>query len=437
MSTAQEELRGILSELVGGEITKVAAAIQALSATTGESQAKILSNMEKYESRLGEIEGMVREKRGFFPLGNTAGAGDGGLYYGYDLRKQGVDNIDRLSHLKAMNALPAHVIIPDDAARERTAKWCVDLIRATVLGDVEGMIAMQEWKRKAALVEGTAANGGYLVPDEFESQILAFSRLQSVALPRVRMWDMGTDVKRIPAENAAPSVTWIAENGAVQESEPTVTEVVLTAKKVGAYSIASSEMLTDSTTDIVSWLTELFAEAIGQEIDNQVFNGTGSPCSGILLGASVSTVLGTGRSNFSSVHPDDLSLLISKIAANKKMGAEFFFHREVLHYLFTLKETAGAYIYGMPGSQYPTKIWGYPWVECEKLPAMSATAASTPFGVFGNLRHFAMGRKVNSMSLFVDPYGLLTTDQVRFRMLNRWALSIAQASALGRVVTAS
>ena len=67
----------------------------------------------------------------------------------------------------------------------------------------------------------------------------------------------------------------------------------------------------------------------------------------------------------------------------------------------------------------------------------SATAANKAFIAFGNLRYFALGRRVADMRLSVDPYGLWTTNKTRFKIRNRWALKIGLANGLVRLLTAA
>ncbi|MBW1666722.1 MAG: phage major capsid protein [Deltaproteobacteria bacterium] len=435
----QEELRGLLKEVMGEEIKKAIEEsekrneerIKALEALTAEQRAKIEA-LEKMPAQPGRIA-----------VPGKPGQATEVLYRGRDLGAQGwginrsvKEKIAQLKmegldvELTDLYGRPITLQIASEEKRERYAKWMIDFIQAKVFDDAAA---------KAALQEGTDSEGGYIVPDEFTDEILAFARLQSFALRDCRIWPMKSDTRKVPAEDGAVSVSWTDEESAITESEPTLAEVTLTAKRLDAYSKASNEFLEDASTDVVSWLTELFAEAIGQELDNQVLNGTGSPCSGVLTAAAGnSVVLGSGEVSFSSIDADDLSNAIAQLPVNRLAGARWYFHRTVLHHIRILKDDNNNYIFAKPGNGVPGTIWEYPYTLSEKAPAATAASqASKGFIVFGNMRYFALGRRKQNMTLDVDPYGLFTTYQTRFRIVNRWGMSVGLAGGFCRIVTAA
>ena len=53
------------------------------------------------------------------------------------------------------------------------------------------------------------------------------------------------------------------------------------------------------------------------------------------------------------------------------------------------------------------------------------------------MRYFALGRRLQSMTLDLDPYGLFTNYQTRFRIVNRWGMSIGLPGGFCRIVTAA
>jgi len=432
----QDELKGLLNEVMGDEIQK---AIDK-NAEASEARIKALEDLNtEQKAKIEALEKLPAEPAKIAVPG-APGVTKDVLYRGYDLGVQGAQLTQQARQLLTELKRQGHdvdfediygrkVEIADPEAKERYAKFMIGLIRAGG-GDPVA---------KAALQEGTDSEGGYVVPDEFTNEILAFARLQSFTLRDCRVWPMGSDVRTIPAEDGAVSVAWTAEENTATESEPTLAEVTLTAKRLDAYSKASNELLMDANVDIVSWLTGLFAEAIGQELDNQVLNGTGDPCSGVLTAAAGnSVVLASPQVSFSSVDADDLSNAIASLPINRLAGARFYMHRTVLHPIRTLQTTAGAYIFAQPGNGVPATIWEYPYTLTEKGPTTSdATQADTAFISFGNMRYFAIGRRLQSMTLDVDPYGLFTNYQTRFRIVNRWGMSIGLSGGFCRVVTAA
>lgn len=445
--TKQEELKGLLKEVMSplmDEALEKAEAkreerIKAIEQMTGEMREKVqaLANQPAQKRTLVDV---------------TSGRSMEILHRGYRLDVQGMGALARMKQKAAYYGMeqggpPLDIVdlrgtpileIPQER-RERYAKFVLDVIAAKRRNpDLGAMAVLADYSQKAALQEGTAAEGGYIVPEEFTAEILAFARLSSLALQYCRIWPMSSDTRRIPAEDGAVSVAWTAEETAATESEPTLTEVALSATKLDAFGIMSNELLQDSSVDVVSWLTELFGEAIGQELDNQVFNGTGSPCSGILTAAcGYSVSFASTLVSWSSITADHLSQMIQKLPINRLPGSRFFLHRDLMHYVRTLKTTTDDYVFARPGAGVPGTIWEYPYSQSEKMPARSGAEAADVIAAFGNLRYFAMGRRLQNMTLDLDPYSKFKEYQTQFRIVNRWGMKIGLAGGFVRLLTAA
>lgn len=244
---------------------------------------------------------------------------------------------------------------------------------------------------------------------------------------------MTSDKQSFPSETSAVSVGW---GNTTSQSDPGVTEVELSANELSAYSVVKNATLADARSDIVSWLTVALAEAAGQELDNQAFNGSGTPFFGILdaTGAGYSVVL--GGSAFSNITSDDFSKMIAKLDGLRKQGARFWMHGEGLHLVRTLKDSNNRPIfYNTVGDPTSGTIYGYPYTEVIKMP--STTAANTAFLAFGNLRYLGVGRRLEVATLSVDPYGLWTTNRTRYKLYQRWGMKIALRNGLVRMLTSS
>jgi HK97 family phage major capsid protein len=426
--TDVERLEALLKEIGGGvtavkeETEKIkegmARELEAIKSKQGEQDAalQLIGSQPRKEAlpvpgQPGKsIEVIYKD----LPAWMTPKGALGEKYKGYHLDLQGRDIGGRAEKM----GIP---FVTDPEFRERFARFMLDVLQG-----------------RTALSEGTAGQGGYLVPDEYEPVILAFAREKSqIALPLCWVLPMGSDTKRVPAEASGADVAWTAEATAATESTgPTVGEAVLAAKRLTGYKEASNELIDDSMFDIVSWLTELFGEAIGLELDNQVLNGTGSPCSGVLTAkAGYSVVMGSGSAAFSMLGGDDLSSMLSKLKESVLGNAYFVLHRTVFHYVRTIKNADGTYMYGPLMGPDPQSIWGLPYIRSEKAP--STSGASTALAVLGNFKFFVIGRRQGDMKLFVNPYSLDKENQTRFKVETRWGLAVGQANAFVRYITAA
>lgn len=391
---SKDTLRGLLKELADENADK--AAVEEREAEL----AKMVENNADLKTRLEKLEAAPAKKISF---GSDKGNVDF-MYHGYDLRKQGrFLNVGR------------KVEFADDDQRERFAKTMILSIQ-----EARGEIS------KAALQEGTTTEGGYLVDDEFMAGIFGLARQQSVALQDCRIVPMGGDTLYIATENAAVSVVWTAEEVAATESEPTIAQTTLTATRLDAYSIMSNELLDDAKIDIVAWLTDQFSEAIGQEIDNQVFNGSGSPFAGAMANAGNSINLTTSG----TITEVDCSNAISQLPTNHAAGAKFYLNRKPFHLLRSLKTTDGVPIFTRPGDMVPGTIYEYPYSLVEQMPTSLAVAADTAVGLFGNLaKNYYIGQR-QGIKIALDPYYLFTSNQTRFRVTSRWDGAAVGANGL-------
>lgn len=380
----QEQLRNMLKEIIGESTMDQA---KEIAAETNEKVAKLLEQNKELADRLEAMEKMPAQKVEL-PVPGRDGVVKEFMYRGYNLKTQG-----------------ASLSLPEEK-KEGYAKFLIDCLQ------------------KAAMNEGTAAQGGFLVPDEYGDEILAFTRRSSVALQEATVYDMGTDTLRVPREASNVAVSWGNEAATLAASDPTVGELVLNAKRLGAYSTASNELLADSSFDIVSWLTSQFAEAIALEIDDSAFNAAGgSTFIGALSGTTTNTVscaaTGTSPNRHIQLTVDELSLAISKLTDNKLANAKFYFHLNSIHYVRVQEDGAGNKVWAQPGNGVPGTVYEYPYRVSDKIGS-ATPAAATPFALFGNFKNYVIGRRRGSMILEIDPYGLFTNYQTRFRMVTRW-----------------
>lgn len=99
------------------------------------------------------------------------------------------------------------------------------------------------------LSEGVDADGGYLVPTEFERTIV--QGLDEDNVIRKLAKTITTSVERKVPIAATPSVaTWVAENGAIPESGVTFDQKTLDAYKLTDLVKVSVELLADSMFDL-------------------------------------------------------------------------------------------------------------------------------------------------------------------------------------------
>jgi len=294
------------------------------------------------------------------------------------------------------------------------------------------------------LTEGTDSAGGYLVPEEFRAEVLRIAKDVGYAMRLATQIPMKTDTMNIPSLASSVSVGWVTEGNAASESTPTFGQVQLSAKKMMALTVISNELLEDAGVDVVNLLTTLFGEAIAEEIDKQVFTGSGSPFTGILNNSNVNiTTMGSGDTTYDKVDFDDLINVVASVDANAKKGAAWFMHPTVVAVIRKLKDSNGQYLWAPPVGGQPATILGYPVYEIIDMPATSdSSQANKAFIAFGNLKYVYLGIK-GDMSVDVlkeatiGSTNLGETDQRALRIKQRIGFAIALPDAFGVLKTAA
>lgn len=281
------------------------------------------------------------------------------MYKGFDMRRQAMD-----------------ITLAEGEHKTKASKY---------------MLSVLEGADEKALTLGSTS-GQILSPDEFGDTIMGLAKISSVALRECRVFGMSRDVMKIPVEATGTSVDIQGYGTANTESTPTLTEVSITPKRLGNYSLINNDMLEDSKFDVVSWCFSNSAEAWGQAVDEYVFIGssfTNSLYAGIT--SNIVTVSGSAGT-VADLTYNDLSLAIRSLDQVKAQGAKFYFNRAVAHELRGQEDTAGNLIWSEPWRGQNQKIYGYDYVEVPKLTA--APAADGKFGVFGNLKHYYIGTRL-------------------------------------------
>ena len=158
-----------------------------------------------------------------------------------------------------------------------------------------------------AMNETTGSAGGFLVPEEFTAEVYRVVEDFGLVSKMATKFPMGSDTRNVPTLASSVSGTYPGEATAGTGTQPVLAQVQLLAKTWIGLTPMSNELLEDANVQVVDLLVQLFAEAIAGEIDSQALAGSGSPFTGLLANASVTTVtMGTGMNTFASVTLADL-----------------------------------------------------------------------------------------------------------------------------------
>ena len=265
------------------------------------------------------------------------------------------------------------------------------------------------------LSEGVQADGGYLVPVEFERQIVDGLEEANVVRGLAKVITTSAE-RKIPVAAAHSEAKWTAENGAYTESNPTFDQKTIDAFKLTDLVKVSIELLQDSLFDLESYIAAEFARAFGiaEEQAFCVGTGTGQP-TGIFTekGGQV----GVTAASAAAVTADELISLVYSLKSPYRRNAKFLMNDATIGAIRKLKDGNGVYLW-QPSLQAgePDKLLGYELYTSPYVPQMAAGAFSAAFGDFRNYwiadRSGRTVQRLNELYSANGQVGFVATERV-------------------------
>jgi HK97 family phage major capsid protein len=150
-----------------------------------------------------------------------------------------------------------------------------------------------------AHTEGVNSAGGFLVPDEFETELISLREQFGVFRNEARIRPMKGDTLRIPRRGSTLSASFVGEAAAGTESTMTFEQVMLVAKKAMVLTTVSSELNEDAFVNLADDVAGEIAYAFAKKEDECGFIGDGTSTYGGIQG--VADALANGTENFQYV----------------------------------------------------------------------------------------------------------------------------------------
>jgi len=347
-------------------------------------------------------------------------------------------------HLKEYNLGKIVKLMVDEkggvrAATEELAKLGCSPNREVAPGDWKS----EGWQMKSDIgtpLRGDSTTGSYLVPTLYASEVMRVAASNSAMMPLVRNIPMSNRSIQWPAESATLHMHWPTnEATAKTESTYTFTYVTLSAYTCAGFIPITEELNEDSLVPLGAYFRDIFGEAWGSEFDTQALVANGAPCTGAMYASGVTLVnMGSGRTGFTDVNPDDLNALIASLTTQaKRQGARFIAHPTVWDYLCNVKNDIGDYVVRRAVDGRPASLLGYPYTECDMMPAVSDSAVSTKFMLFGNPSRILHGDRVGfEFRIFDQTEAAMQYDRIFLRCRLRQAFLVAIPAAFSKLTTA-
>lgn len=247
-----------------------------------------------------------------------------------------------------------------------------------------GLTPLSDAERRALGV-GNTVSAGYLVPNEYERNILqnmlAFGGMREAAT--IMPTDTGADLIMPTSDDTGNTGELLAEHASVTAQDVTVGRKILKAHMYSSKRVnVSFQLLQDSAFGIDTWLSELLAERIARITNTHFTTGSGSnQPTGVATEATSGAAGATGQTT--TVTWDDLITLEHSIDPAYRRNARFMMADATLQYLRKVKDGEGRYLW-QPGvtAGAPSLINGWPYAINQDVAAQAASAKSILFGDF-------------------------------------------------------
>jgi HK97 family phage major capsid protein len=289
-------------------------------------------------------------------------------------------------------------------------------------GEAAGLKRLEE----KALSAGSGPDGGYLVPDNVEREVLrrlsGVSPIRAISSARVIS---GGQYKRA-FSTTGPATGWVGETAArPQTASPTLSEMSFPAMELYAMPAATQTLLDDAVVDIESWIAEEVESAFAEQESAAFVNGDGvNKPKGFLAAETVENeiwewgrlgTVNTGGATFPAESPSDVLVdLIYALKAGYRQNAAFVMNRKTQSAIRRFKDDNGQYLWAPPASIGQTAtLMGFPVVEAEDMPDIGLNACAIACGGFkrGYLVVDRAGMRVLRDPYSAKPYVLFYTTK--------------------------
>ncbi len=348
--------------------------------------------------------------------------------------------ISRLERLEQMdNELSKPVTAPITEKPERMAKIdektgrASDLYKKAFWNQIRSKNPLTPELRNA-LETGEASEGGYLVPDTFENQLVQALTENGVVRAHARVITTSGGLHKIPVVASHGSASWIDEEGDYIESDESFGQVQLDAHKVGTVIKVSEELLQDSAFDLESYISAEFSRRIGDKEEDAFLNGDGSAKPTGILNASNGGTVGVTAAAAAAITADELVDLYYSLKAPYRKNAVWILNDTTIKLIRKLKTGDGQYLWqpGIKDGEVNT-ILGRPYFTSPFMPVAAAGAKTI---IFGDLSYYWIGdrqgitfRRLNELYAGKGQVGFMASKRLDGKTVLSEAIQILQQHA--------
>lgn len=201
------------------------------------------------------------------------------------------------------------------------------------------------------------AEGGFLVPDEFMTDVTKRLESDESLLARTRQFVVSSNNLTMPKDESQPwsggvAASWVGENAQISASNPnTLSEASFKLNKIAALVHITEELISDSVA-LESYMRGMVPGAIMHKINEAIISGNGIGKPAGILGSSfkIEVAKEAGQAADTIVARNVIKMYSRMLPASRG-NAVWYVNAGCEEQLRTMKDDAGNFIYLAAGSQ--------------------------------------------------------------------------------------
>lgn len=270
------------------------------------------------------------------------------------------------------------------------------------------------------LQEGVDADGGYLVPEEYDRRLIDVLDEENI------MRSLATKITtsgehKINIAATKPSAAWIEEGGALKFSDATFAQILLDAHKLHVAIKITEELLYDNAFGLENYIIMQFGKALANAEEDAFLNGDGK---GKPIGIFAKTGGGNVTAEVAAFTGDELINLVYTLKRPYRKKAAFIMNDKNLAVLRKLKDANDQYLW-QPSLKEgePERLLGYPVYTSAYAPADAIA--------FGDFSYYNIGdrgsrsfKKLTELFAGNDMVGFVAKERVDGKLILPEAVQI-------------
>ena len=277
-----------------------------------------------------------------------------------------------------------------------------------------------------AMSVGSDPNGGYLVPDELDTEIgrrlATLSPMRSIATVR----QVSGAVLKKPFAISGMATGWVGEEDArPQTANAQLAELQFPTMELYAMPAATASLLDDAAIDVEAWIASEVEAAFAEQEAEAFITGDGvNKPRGLIDYDTIADGswswgklghVATGVDGAFGANPSDKLIdLIYALKSGYRQNGRFMMNRSTQAEIRKFKDADGAYLWMPPAAAGgEASLMGFPVTEAEAMPDIASDALALAFGDFrrGYLVVDRVGVRVLRDPYSVKPYVLFYTTK--------------------------